>query len=183
MTASLTVLVAGREAASIDSDRHGRLTLSYRVDYASRADAVPLSLSMPLREQPYTHDQTDRWLIGLLPANDRVLSRWYQRENASPRTPFGLLGTPVGLDCAGAVQFCPAGQEHRLSDRADRLTPLTDGQLAAEVARMATDSARWLPDDEDAYYSLGGFQNNGTRIANWTIQDNDLLVAVSTIIT
>ena len=159
MLASLTVLLAGREAARIDSDRHGKLTLSYRLDYAGQADAVPLSLSMPLREQPYTHDQTERWLIGLLPANDRVLSRWYQQENASPRTPFGLLGTPVGLDCAGAVQFCPAGEERRLSDRATSLTPLTNEELAAEVARMATDSARWLPDDEDAYYSLGGYQN------------------------
>ena len=35
MLASLTVLLAGREAARIDSDRHGKLTLSYRTPSAA----------------------------------------------------------------------------------------------------------------------------------------------------
>ena len=158
MAGRLTVLVGGRPAAAIASEA-GRLALAYDGGYAARPDAVPLSLSLPISDRPYGHEAAERWLIGLLPDNPRVLERWYERENAPSRTPFGLLCTPVGHDCAGAVQFAPAGAEGELAARTAGAEPVADGYLAAEVRRMATDSAYEGPEGEDGYYSLGGYQN------------------------
>lgn len=159
MAGDLTVLIGGRKAAVLASDRDNRLTLAYDGGYASQPDAVPLSLSLPISDRHYTHDEVDGWLVGLLPDNPSVLARWYERENASPRTPFGLLGTAVGHDCAGAVQFAPAGSEDALEERASGTAPVDDAWLEAEVRRMATESAYDGPEGDNGYYSLGGYQN------------------------
>lgn len=154
----LVVAIAGTNAARISRDSGGRLTLRYDADYLGDPAAVPLSLSLPLDDCVYGHRPAQRWLDGLLPDNPQVLAHWYERENVSPPTPFGLLATPAGLDCAGAVQFATPAEAHVLAGRAGGLTPVAPGDLESEIAQMAADSARWLPDDEDAYYSLGGYQ-------------------------
>lgn len=155
---ALVVAIASTTAACVDRDGGGRLTLRYDADYLDDPAAVPLSLSLPLDDCVYGHGPAQRWMDGLLPDNPRVLAHWYERENVSPPTPFGLLATPVGLDCAGAVQFAPPAEAHILAGRAGGLNPITPAELESEIGRMAADSARWLPDDEDSYYSLGGYQ-------------------------
>lgn len=155
-TSELTVLVSGAPAGILRRDRRGALTFTYDDDYMAEPGATPLSLSLPVTTRPYGHHSTERWISSLLPDNPHTISRWYGRSNVS--TPFGLLGTAAGHDCAGAVQFCPRGTEGALAERASGITMLTGVEIASQVERMVIDPSGWIDDSLEPYFSLGGYQ-------------------------
>ncbi len=155
---AVTVLMDGRTAARINPDGVGSGSLQYDDDYRFSSGAVPVSLSLPLTIQSHSPEATEVWISGLLPDNPRVLERWYAAEAVSPPTPLALLSTRVGLDCAGAVQFVPEGAEAEAAERTGLLKRLSDSDVAEEMQKMASDLSYWLPDTEEAYFSLGGYQ-------------------------
>ena len=156
--AQLVVLMHGIEAAQLRRDRSGRLSILYDQRYASDPAAVPLSLSLPFQQGPHSHERSMCWLASLLPDRSEVLRDWGRRTGASADV-FGLLSTPIGHDCAGAVQFCPPERADELVARPGGLEPLTDDKIASQVAAMALDPLRWADDDIEPYFSLGGAQN------------------------
>lgn len=76
-----------------------------RYDDAYSAGATPLSVSMPVAVKEHTDAVVTPWLWGLLPDNADVLRRWARQFGTVASSPFALLGTPIGEDCAGGVQF------------------------------------------------------------------------------
>lgn len=156
--AELVVLVHGAEAARLRRDRTGRLSIAYDRRCSSDPGAVPLSLSLPFHDRPHGHERVRRWISSLLPDRSDVLRRWSSAYGASADA-FGLLSTPIGHDCAGAVQFCPPERLDELVGRPGGVMPLDEGQLIAEVAAMAQDPQRWADDGIEPYFSLGGYQN------------------------
>ena len=155
-TTSLVVLMDGARAGVLSCERRDEMTYSYDPSYVADPNAVPLSLSLPLAERAYRHKAIATWVESLLPDDSLVLSRWYDREHTQPRSPFGLLSTRIGLDCAGAVQFCPEHRLGTLQDRRSDLHRLNDRQMEREIALITRDPAAWTPDDVEPYFSLGG---------------------------
>lgn len=155
----LAVLMNGSKAALLSSDSRGSLSLRYDGAYMDAPDAVPLSLAMPFTDRPHPHRTTERWAQSLLPDNPRVLSRWYDREDVQQRTPFGLLSTGAGFDCAGAVQFCPVGSENRLAARASGIQALASEAIERELGAIVGEPDAWHTDDLEPYFSLAGFQS------------------------
>ena len=94
----------GQEAAHI-TRRGPQLSLVYSEEYAELPTASPLSLSMPLEESKVDDRRVDSWISGLLPGNPDVRKRWAAKYAAASPQAFDLLGTSVGMDCPGAVQF------------------------------------------------------------------------------
>ncbi len=88
----------------------GRLRFDYSDDYRHDAGATPLSLSMPIQVRSHPDSVMTPWLWGLLPDHDQVLAWWGRQFHVSASSPFSLLATPIGRDCAGAVQFLPLDQ-------------------------------------------------------------------------
>ena len=162
----LIVLMHGVTAASLRRDRRGDLALLYDDNYMTDAQATPLSLSLPFGARPHGHHAAQRWISSLLPDNPDTLSRWYTRHKVS--SPFGLLGTGIGHDCAGAVQFCRPGKEAQLTERAGGVTMLTDEQMASEIERTVAEPSRWIDDSIEPYYSLAGYQ---TKVALHRVGD------------
>ena len=80
------------------------LSFAYGPDWLRDPDAFPLSLSLPLRPDPFRRSVLEPWLAGLLPDDENVLRAWSARFHVSRRNVFGLLAE-VGEDCAGAVQL------------------------------------------------------------------------------
>ena len=158
----VTVLLNGKVAGTLNTDGVTHAEFAYADAYLDDSAAVPLSMSLPFQEEPFRSTATSRWVEGLLPDNPQVLLRWCSNEGVSPPTPLGLISTRVGHDCAGAVQFCREGDEEALLDRPGDVSLLPRAKLVREVALMAQDTARWLPDDEDAYFSLGGYHAKTT---------------------
>jgi serine/threonine-protein kinase HipA len=111
MAEALTVLMASRVAATLTRSANNLLRLAYDPSYPADANATPISLSMPTTMREHVDTPARRvvsnFLWGLLPDNDAVLERWARHYQVRSTSPFFLLGTPVGEDCAGAVAFCP----------------------------------------------------------------------------
>lgn len=148
----LTVLLGGRVAGTIDDADSGPAMFSYAEGY----NATPLSVSA--HDLRVRFDAT-HWIDGLLADNDAVRERWRSDYGAVSTRPIDLLATPVGWDCAGAVQFCKPEQIDLLAGRGGSLSPLSDGQVARIIARLRSDAAAWISGPAAAAFSLAGAQS------------------------
>ena len=81
---------------------------------------------MPLAEAEYGDAVVTPWLWGLLPDNGQVLERWAKQFQVSASSPFPLLSSPIGQDCAGAVRFAAAEDVDGALARAGDVTWLTE---------------------------------------------------------
>ena len=126
----------------------------YAPSYLRQVRATPLSLSVPLIGGAH---RADAWLDGLLPDNDDVRREWAQQNGVRDTRPLTLLGTPIGLDCAGAVQFCPPGNESG-KQRDGGLDPQSHSDIAAWIrrARIGWPSSGRI--GSHGQFSLGGAQ-------------------------
>ncbi len=85
----------------------GAVAFAYDDYYLARGDAIALSLSLPLREAPFSDYATRAFFSNLLPENDQ-LQRVMEREGLDRDDIVGLL-FHLGADCAGAVSCLPQG--------------------------------------------------------------------------
>jgi len=107
MTDTLFVVLDDTVAGTLVRLPGGRLRFEYTEEYRETVGATPLSMSMPTQVRSHADSVITPWLWGLLPDNDAVLTRWARQFHVWPSSPFSLLSTPIGLDCAGAVRFAP----------------------------------------------------------------------------
>ncbi len=155
MSDLLEVWLYDQPAGSLERLSSGQLRFRYDDDYRSRDGATPLSLSMPLELGRFGHREIHPWLQGLLPDNDRVLTRWGQQFHVSPSSPFALLGTPIGLECSGAVQFRRASAGVEQPAVVDWLDE--DG-VAKRIRALREDQAAWTTRSTKGQFSLAGAQ-------------------------
>src|SRR5277367_4967840 len=140
MTDSLTVISDDMVAGSVTRMPGGRLQFSYDEEYAARPTATPLSLSMPLSQHSHPDSVIAPWLWGLLPDDPSVLMRWARHFHLSRAVPFALLGTPIGLDCPGAVRFTQPDQTDQVMRGAGRVIWLTEDDVAQLLRELGRDS-------------------------------------------
>jgi serine/threonine-protein kinase HipA len=152
----LVVLLGNDTIGEVVRDRNGRLAFFYDGAYRRRADATPLSASMPLARREHDGATIGNFMWGLLPDNERVLERWAREFQVSPRDPFGLL-TNMGEDCPGAVQFARP-------DRVDEATQSggvswsDEAAIANRLRILRSDDAAWRPEHNSGRFSLAGVQ-------------------------
>ncbi|MHB1553799.1 MAG: HipA N-terminal domain-containing protein [Acidimicrobiales bacterium] len=102
----LVVILDDAIAGTLTRLPQGRLRFDYDDDYRRRSGPTPLSLSIPTQVKSHPDNVVTPWLWGLLPDNEAVLTRWGRQFHVSASSPFALLGSPIGEDCAGTVRFC-----------------------------------------------------------------------------
>jgi serine/threonine-protein kinase HipA len=158
MTDALIVILDDAVAGRLSRARGGRLSFDYDEQYRARADATPLSLSMPVQVTSHADRAVTPWLWGLLPDNDAVLRRWARHFHASASSAFSLLSTPVGEDCAGAVRFVAPSELDRALARSGEVAWLTDEEIAGRLLELREDSADWLGRSFTGQFSLAGAQ-------------------------
>src|SRR2546428_4142088 len=157
MTESLVVILGDVIAGAIERLRGGELRFEYDSRYRAARGSTPLSLSMPLELGTHTDGVVTPWLWGLLPENERVLSRWAREFRATASSPFSLLATPVGHDCAGAVRFASPDEVDVLKQRG-RVTWLTAEDVARRLRELKQDATAWLGPSFEGQFSLAGAQ-------------------------
>lgn len=129
----LAVLVGGRLAGTVRAGREGACWFSYDPDYASDRAAIPLSLSIPVEGRE--RDIAD-WMDGLLPARIEAREFWATQYGAASDDPMDLLATPIGWDCAGAVQFCARDRLGEMTSRSPGIVPLEEHEVENRLERL-----------------------------------------------
>jgi serine/threonine-protein kinase HipA len=157
MTETLTVLLDDAVAGTVSRLRGGRLRFDYDDAYRARGGATPLSVSMPKSVRTHPDGVIAPWLWGLLPDNEAVLARW-ARDFHTSASPFALLSTPIGHDCAGAVRFARSEEVDDLIAQPGKVTWLSERDVAQRLRELREDSTSWLGRDFSGQFSLAGAQ-------------------------
>lgn len=137
----------------LEQDDHGDLGFEYASTWLERPDAVALSISLPLRAEPFSRRECRPFFAGLLPEEHqrRILAETFR---ISERNDFSLLDK-IGGECAGAVSLIPPGQQPELSPQL--CTPLSLEGLAAKLAELPKKPL--LAGEQGLRLSLAGAQS------------------------
>lgn len=129
------------------------LRFTYDPGWLSVAE-VPISLSLPLREEPYEDPECRPFFKGLLPEGEflRSIARTF---HISAENPFTVL-QEIGGECAGAVSLVAPGGDSPFASAPDPEW-LSEPQLASLLAELPARPLLTGPeDDEGVRLSLAG---------------------------
>jgi HipA-like protein len=96
------VKLSGKLVGVIEEDA-GQTVFTYSPDWLSQSDAVPVSLTLPLRAEPYISQGLHPFFENLLPEG-WLLDVTTKKLKISKNDPFGLLLATCN-DCVGAVEI------------------------------------------------------------------------------
>jgi len=102
MKRSANVRLSGRPVGTLDEEG-GRTVFAYVPEWLARPDAVPVSLALPLRPEPYVSEGLHPFFENLLPEG-WLLDVTARKLKISKDDPFGLL-LATCRDCVGAVEI------------------------------------------------------------------------------
>jgi serine/threonine-protein kinase HipA len=88
------------------SETGRQVVFSYDSEWLANTDAVPVSLTLPLRPEPYVTDGLHPFFENLLPEG-WLLELATKKLKVSKDDIFGLL-IATCADCVGAVEIVPA---------------------------------------------------------------------------
>lgn len=147
-------IIEGVPAGLLRQDAAGLISFRYADGY----QGTPLSLSMPITNRTYGQKVVRPYLFGLLPDREKQRRAIAQEYGERPNNAVAMLAH-IGMDCPGAVQFCPA-DERSLTDvltRPGSYERLTEHEVALRLKalRLSADDS-WLAEGE--HWSLGGNQ-------------------------
>ncbi len=101
------VFMKDHQAGWLTQDEHG-YHFAYDPSWISRPDATPVSLTLPLRNTPYSSNVLFPFFDGLIPEGwllEIVANNW----KLNPRDRMGLL-LVCCRDCIGAVSIRPVNE-------------------------------------------------------------------------
>lgn len=131
----LAVFLNNRRVGRLDKQPGGAVAFAYDEEWLAWEHALPVSLSMPLREERYTGAKVDAVFDNLLPDAEHIRRRVAERVGAEGIDAYSLLSA-IGRDCVGALQFLPFDDDHG-GDDDPAPTPLDDDDVARLIAGLA----------------------------------------------
>ena len=111
----LAVLLNNRLVGQLKREATGAVSFQYDDSWLAQDRAMPVSLSMLLREGKYTGETVTAVFENLLPDSDRLRRMVAEKVGARGIDAFSLL-SEIGRDCVGAMQFVPKNQLGDLGD-------------------------------------------------------------------
>jgi serine/threonine-protein kinase HipA len=154
----LVVALNGRVVGLLDRAPNGAISFTYEKEWlADSRRAIPVSLSLPLREERYTGADVSAFFDNLLPDNDQIRRKVAAKVGAQGTDAFSLLNQ-IGRDCVGALQFVPEGDEITPPTRPEYLQ-LSDADVAEIIRNLATAPLGVRPSGErELRISIAGAQ-------------------------
>ena len=152
----LRVLLNNRPLGQLHKEPGGAISFRYDEEWLSGENAVPVSLSLPLREDAYRGAAVVAVFDNLLPDSDALRQRVAERVGADGADAYSLL-SQIGRDCVGALQFVPEGSG--ISKPASGI----DGKVVSnkEIGTLLADLVRvplGLDREQDFRISVAGAQ-------------------------
>ncbi len=134
-------------------DDGGQMTFQYDASWLGKPEPIPLSWSLPLRQEPFTQKECRGFFGGLLPEQDNrtVIARIL---GISDTNDFAML-EQIGGECAGAISFLPA--DEAIPEDDDCYRELADDDLARILRELPRRPL--LAGEDGIRVSLAGAQN------------------------
>ncbi len=107
----LRVLLNNRLVGQLRKAASGATEFRYDLSWLEWEQALPVSLSMPLREDAFRGQTVAAVFDNLLPDSDALRRRIADRVGAAGTDAWSLLAA-IGRDCVGALQFVMGDEVH-----------------------------------------------------------------------
>lgn len=150
---TMQVLLNGRLVGHLRLASSGAISFSYDPGWLAWEYAMPISLSLPLREEAHQGAPVISYLENLLPDNQAIRERVATRVRAGGTDAWHLL-EKIGRDCVGALQFV-SGEVPEVGGLEGE--PVTEAQIAAMLRNLAS-APLGLEEDDDFRISIAGAQ-------------------------
>ena len=165
----LRVLLNGRDVGMLTRASNGAIDFQYAREWLEWNNAIPVSLSLPLREDRYIGAPVLAVFENLLPDNKAIRDMVAAKVQAAGTDAYSLL-SKIGADCVGALQFLPdnadVGKAGAIEGR-----PISEEEIAAKIANLK--SAPLGMDETDNFrISIAGAQEKTALLfhdGNWQI--------------
>lgn len=151
----LNVFLNNRHVGRLTRHANGAIDFTYEADWLGWEHAIPVSLSLPLRETRFLGDRVTAVFENLLPDSRAIRTRVAERVGARGVDAFSLL-SQIGRDCVGALQFMAVDALPPPTTAIEGV-PVDDEQIAAIIANLARAPLGLDPDD-DFRISVAGAQ-------------------------
>lgn len=149
----MQVLLNGRLVGALRLAGSGAISFAYDPDWLAWEHAMPISLSLPLREEAHQGGPVIAYLENLLPDNQAIRERVAVRVRAGGTDAWHML-EKIGRDCVGALQFAADGVSGTGALEGE---PVTEAQIAAMLRNLAS-APLGLEEEDDFRISIAGAQ-------------------------
>jgi serine/threonine-protein kinase HipA len=109
-TLALDIFLNAKPVGRLRREASGAIDFTYAQSWLDWPHALPVSLSLPLREDRYIGEPVSIFFDNLLPDNMEIRKHVAERVGAGGIEAFDLLAA-LGRECVGALQFLPEGVE------------------------------------------------------------------------
>src|SRR6185437_10297503 len=161
--APLDVYLNSRLVGRLRRESSGSIDFQYDAGWLGWEHAIPVSVSLPLREDRYIGEPVIAVFENLLPDNDAIKRRVAERSHAQGTDVYSLLSA-IGRDCVGALQFVLDGLAVGAAGNIEG-EPLSDKDIADLIANLARNPLG-IGDDQDFRISIAGAQEK-TALLFW----------------
>jgi len=132
MARLLNVFLSGELVGQLEQDDSGAIWFQYGNSWIASESAVPLSASLPVRNERFGRNECRPFFAGVLPEEEsrKLIAKTF---GISDKNDFALLER-IGAECAGAVSLLPPG-ELPVYD-SPRYQEITLDQLAVKFSEL-----------------------------------------------
>lgn len=152
----LRVLLNNRLVGRLLKEAGGAMAFRYDENWLDWEQAIPVSLSLPLREDAYRGAPVIAVFENLLPDSGKLRRRVAEKVGADGTDAYSLLAR-IGRDCVGALQFVPVDEAHGHDASGIDGEPASDAEIEKRLGNLAQ-APLGLHRDEDFRISVAGAQ-------------------------
>jgi len=159
----LSVLLNNRLIGRLTKASSGAISFDYEQSWLGWENAIPVSLSMPLREGAYRGEQVTAVFENLLPDSLPLRRRVAEKVGAAGTDAYSML-TAIGRDCVGALQFL-AHDDQVQADGEIQGEPVSIEEIE-QILKGLAQAPLGLTKDDDFRISVAGAQEKTALLYN-----------------
>ena len=153
----LRVLLNNRLVGHLTKAPGGEVTFQYDQGWLDWMPAIPVSLSLPLREDVYRGAPVVAVFDNLLPDSEALRRRVAEKVGAAGTDAYSMLAA-IGRDCVGALQFMAAGDHYDDRDRDAIVGETLDEEAIENLLKGLAQAPLGLDRDDAFRISVAGAQ-------------------------
>ena len=155
--APLRVLLNNRLVGRLSKAATGAIEFRYDPAWLAWDHTLPVSLSLPLREDAFRGDNVTAVFDNLLPDSDALRRRVAEKVGAAGTDAYSLLAA-IGRDCVGALQFVCDADNYDYGDNNAPAGEVIDDIAIEKLLKGLAQAPLGLTRDDDFRISVAGAQ-------------------------